>query len=409
MILPMLPLPEPLRGSATGSFAYFTLSERLPNIAHRLLQENSWPAEIAGRVQALIDDMPSGRLIPLQDPGAPDLVDWERNLAPYLEQTWLTAPWFVAEVYFFRRLLQATGYFKAGAGRGVDPYASQKRRTLPTLEPDLRRTCATLDSSFSSQAPLSPQTLASLLHSATWGNQADLSLWPDARQAKPERPEIDQQADQLLVDDAFVASQYLFNLDKHPVRVDFVLDNVGMELAYDLALADFLLRSQIVQLVFFRLKPFPTYVSDATASDVLEVLDFLAGASDAHVRGLALRMRRCLDEGSWRLVSDYYWTSPLAGWDMPPSLSQELAQSDLIISKGDANYRRWVGDRAWPFTTPIKDVLNYLPFSWLALRVLKAEMIAGLRPGLPEEMDRKDPQWLYDGRWGIIQFVRPEI
>jgi hypothetical protein len=37
------------------------------------------------------------------------------------------------------------------------------------------------------------------------------------------------------------------------------------------------------------------------------------------------------------------------------------------------------------------------------LRVLKANLIAGLPAGLPEAMDQSDPEWLYNGNWGVIQ------
>jgi len=90
---------------------------------------------------------------------------------------------------------------------------------------------------------------------------------------------------------------------------------------------------------------------------------------------------------------------------MHPHLRQELSKSALIISKGDANYRRWLGDRHWPHTTPTEDILVYRPAPVLALRVIKSNLIAGLRPGQSEAMDQKDPAWLHDGNWGVIQFV----
>jgi hypothetical protein len=90
---------------------------------------------------------------------------------------------------------------------------------------------------------------------------------------------------------------------------------------------------------------------------------------------------------------------------MPESLRQELAPSHLIISKGDANYRRLLGDAHWPFTTPFADITSYLPAPLLALRTAKSEVVAGLRPGQPERLFEVDPNWLINGRWGLIQFV----
>ena len=69
--------------------------------------------------------------------------------------------------------------------------------------------------------------------------------------------------------------------------------------------------------------------------------------------------------------------------------------------------RRWLGDRHWPYTAPLKEILNYLPAPWLALRILKANMTAGMPQGIPESAAAQDPDWLYSGGWGLIQFVNP--
>jgi hypothetical protein len=90
---------------------------------------------------------------------------------------------------------------------------------------------------------------------------------------------------------------------------------------------------------------------------------------------------------------------------MPPDLRQDLRKSNLIISKGDANYRRWLGDRSWSFTTPVHSVLNYLPAPFLAFRVLKSNVLLGLPDGVSQALDKKDPQWLTNGAWGVIQAV----
>jgi hypothetical protein len=77
-----------------------------------------------------------------------------------------------------------------------------------------------------------------------------------------------------------------------------------------------------------------------------------------------------------------------------------------LINKGDANYRRLLGDRHWPYTTPLADILCYLPAPLAALRVFKSEVAAGLKPGQPESLDRADPGWKTNGKWGVLQFVK---
>jgi hypothetical protein len=42
---------------------------------------------------------------------APDVAFWNRELAAYQGRTWLEVPWYFAEAYFYRRLLEAVRYF----------------------------------------------------------------------------------------------------------------------------------------------------------------------------------------------------------------------------------------------------------------------------------------------------------
>jgi hypothetical protein len=89
---------------------------------------------------------------------------------------------------------------------------------------------------------------------------------------------------------------------------------------------------------------------------------------------------------------------------MPASLTGELAQADLVISKGDANYRRLLGDRHWAFTTPFTEIVSYFPAPLVALRTLKAELVCGLEPGQADSVAEQDPDWMVNGCWGLIQF-----
>lgn len=409
----VLVAPDWLRGSEPGSFAEDTLSRRLPHVIGRgILAETDWDARAIAALQALIEDMPHGRLRHLQDRAADNSL-WDSWMAPYVGQTWLEAPWFVSEMYFFRRLLEASGYFQASAGRGVDPYRRQKQQALVEAAEALRIVCAGRDewlAALRRGGKPAQGALERLLRRAIWGNQNDLSLWPaDAEQ--PGAPEGSEVGDSrftanLLVDDAETASAYLLGLTQSKsTRVDFLLDNVGMELAYDLVLADALLACGLARFVRFHVKPSPTYVSDATATDVQGMVEFFADSSDPAVHLLGTQLGRYIAEGQLRLDTDDFWLSPLPGWAMPPALREGLSQSDLIINKGDANYRRWLGDRHWPFTIPFHEIVAYRPAPLLALRVLKSPVQSGLAPGVQAEMDRKDPRWMYNGRWGIIQFA----
>jgi len=79
-----------------------------------------------------------------------------------------------------------------------------------------------------------------------------------------------------------------------------------------------------------------------------------------------------------------------------------------VIVKGDANYRRLLGDAHWPPTTPFAQATAYFPAALVALRTLKGEIIVGLREGEAERLTAEDPAWLVNGQRGVIQ-ARREI
>jgi len=403
---PKLALPKPLTGLKRGSFANYTLSNRLPNIALQAIEDYEWSPRAKTNLKKLAAEMPDGKLGELPDDNAPDRPDWKKHLEPFRGQSWLQAPWFTAETYFFRRLIAASGYYRDGRGKMIDPYARIKREGLSPVYNGLRDLYFGLQAllpDFSPSKPHFKEALMYMLRINVWGNKADLSLFPDASREQVFAPAKKDLSDRLLVDHAGSTSNYLTSSQAYQGRVDIVLDNGGLELAYDLALADFLLKYELTETVCLHTKPFPTYVSDATTADVLSMIDYTSEAPNQMVRNMSQRLAQNKQNGTLIIKSDYFWTSPLSGWQMPRTLSKEIAGTDLVISKGDANYRRWLGDFQWPFDTPLLGILNYLPVPLLFLRVFKSNCLAGLEPGQQDKVEKQDPDWLYNGQWGVIQ------
>jgi len=379
---PALPLPPPLRGADPDSFARDTVLRRLPAIAGRVLTENRLDHQAARAVAGLAAEIPFTPLRPLADDAAPDLALWRSYLAPYAGQDWLAVPWFLAETYFYRRILEAIGYFRPRSGAyGRDPYARQKRLGLE----------------HTSLAGLSdePLPLDAALRGALWGNQADLSLWPADAGDGPGGAT-------LLADDGPAVLAHLDALIVRSATVDVVLDNAGAELVHDLLLADALLARGLR--VRLHPKAHPTFVSDATAGDARDTVAWLAERPGPVARA-AERLIAALATSRLTLHDDWFWTSPLAGWEMPETLFDFLATSGLLISKGDANYRRWLGDRHWPADTPLEAVLGYAPAPLLLLRTCKSEVAIGLDQARVAAARARDPQWMINGRWGLAQFV----
>lgn len=410
ILKPNTPLPEPMTALDPESWAYETITRRWPEIAQRIFSENDLRTSIRKRIDNLIAEIPEAFIQPVKDPGAPDVQNWNLYLQEHAEKNWLEPPWFFTEHYFYRRIIQATRYFQFGKEKKFDPYSFQKKHGLERSRTAIKD-LAERASRFA-QSGFDQKTLVHLLYLDLWGNQADLSMWPAQDEAKPDHDDLELASEFLLEDRAFDVADYIKEIVQNSkfeqgLRVDFIIDNAGFELVSDLVLADYLLSSGITQLVRFHVKPHPTYVSDAVVKDVLQTIDFFKLFSDPLVVELGTRLGDYWAQERLQVCPNFFWTCPLPGWEMPINLKEELSQSDLVISKGDANYRRWLGDLDWPKTTPFTDILAYFPAPIVALRTCKAEIVCGLQPGQAEQTAAKDPNWMIDGRWGVVQFFRP--
>ena len=401
---PKPPLPEPLSGSVIGSFAHATVTRRFPKIVHETIQDNEFPPEIIQQLEQLIQDIPFKPLRALHDLGAPDAAAWQKNVEPFWGKDWLETPWFIAETYFFRRILEAIGFHQPGPYQGYDPFRQPKKHVLVSAGSSTAKLATLLERSNRGVESGSgwQDYLQQILVRNVWGNQADLSMWSASEKRPDHRTSTDQQS-HLLVNDAERVAKFFSSSGKLQ-RVDFILDNCGPELIHDIGLADFLLAMDLVKRVRFHAKPTPYYVSDAMIVDVFSTLEHLANHPEPAVQHLAMRAENNIQDRRREIVEDYFWTSPTFFWDRPEYICAELSASGLVISKGDANHRRLTGDRDWPPTTPFQDVIRYFPTSLLALRVLKAELALGLSTSQVNQLDMEDPNWKFNGQWAVIQF-----
>jgi hypothetical protein len=236
--------------------------------------------------------------------------------------------------------------------------------------------------------------LNTLIHSATWGNRIDLSFAASLAHGHT------GSHDDLLADDSTAAVQGLLS---RRGNVHFIADNTGTELATDLVLADTLLEKG--HDVVFHLKMHPTFVSDATVPDVWALLNAMGSSERSEkVRRLGERLVRAWNEGRLRFAPDFYWNSALLLWETPPHLREAFQQAALVIIKGDANYRRMVGDAVWPLETSFAVVTGYFPAPLLALRTLKSDPLIGVTSYAAEALDKLDKDWRVNGKRGVIQY-----
>jgi len=397
-------LPSPIMPSQENTFAHYTIVCRLPGVIERVIKDNNFPPPIVQELESLVADLFEGWVRPLTDERGPDIVAWASYLKPFEGKSWFDLPFYFAEAYFFRRLLEATNYFVPGIWQGIDPFGYQKRLSLEKSMDAIRVISVAEQYPFTALAKQQTyQTcITALLQTALWGNKVDLSLW-SVEQGDRTNTDIQQQQSHILVDDTYDILNYLSNI--HGQRIDLIIDNASFELVCDFFLIDFLLSTQTANTVYLHLKAHPTFVSDAMSQDVFYTLEKLANDISENVRMLATRLQEYIASDRLICRDDFFWNAPLAFWEMPDSLREELAKASLVFIKGDANYRRLLGDRHWLFTTPLSDIANYFPTPFVALRTLKSEVATNLEPDRIEILNQEDPLWLTNGQWGVIQFL----
>ena len=86
------------------------------------------------------------------------------------------------------------------------------------------------------------------------------------------------------------------------------------------------------------------------------------------------KWRAYFSSGTWSIHSDPFWTYP-HDFSMMKADDKELyltlAESDLLIFKGDLNYRKLVGDLRWKPTDTFQESLQgFHPAPIVALRTL---------------------------------------
>ena len=411
-------LPPPMTSNVPGTWAHDTMSRRfLAEIFPRIIEDNadeltqpSHPAN--SEVLLLLNDLKSslecgagGVLRGLAEKVCPDTAVWDEILQGIAEdkRNWLDAPWIVSEFYLYRRVVEAFKYFETGYDCFKKQKASGLVEALPSIDEIAQRLPTLL------RADDKKDTVKVAILTSLWGNKMDLSLWPAAS------------AGQQISFGAALEANAPFILDDHsnkvvdhltaaggvePRRVDIVVDNAGYELVSDFILGHSLLATGCAEKVVFHTKAHPTFVSDATTADCLETIGFLKDQTSSGrtaTADFAALLADHVSSGRFEFTEDLFWCQPTAFWDMPTHIQSRLAGSRMVFVKGDANYRRLLGERQWPLDTRAADVLSYWPVPVCALRTFKAEIGCGIPAQSQQRALASDKKWMVSGKWGVVQ------
>ncbi|MFF7631708.1 damage-control phosphatase ARMT1 family protein [Kitasatospora sp. NPDC008050] len=387
-----MPTAPVILSGVPGSFAWGVFHERHPKLIRQVLDALPYGPTQRAAVEDLLAESTSGVLQPL-GPDAHDHQQWLAWGEGRFGRPWGEAPFLWAESYFYRRLLEATGYFRPGTWQGIDPFAPFKNAELagPAVDAEL--------AALGDLPALSAEKRAEvLLASALWGNRADLSFQITAPAGDDTRPSA------LIADDSPLLWSTLAAASTP--RVCVIADNAGRELLPDLVLVDHLLTSGLATEAVLYVKPFPYYVSDATTADVLATVRRLRAAPGQEAEATGRRLWQAMNNGTLTVRTHPFFCAPLPFHAMPADLRAELAGATLTIVKGDLNYRRLVGDQLWDPTAPFAERAGHFPTPVAALRTLKSDVVVGLDGAVVARLDATGEHWRTSGTYGLVQVAR---
>lgn len=384
-------IPEP------GTFAWSVLHDRHPAVITQVRQAFPFGPEQNDALDELAHESTVGP-ITVPEPCGHDRDLWPEWAGEFNGRRLDQTPFLFAESYFYRRLLDATGFYRPGPWWSVDPFAPMKHAELTDirLAADLAWFETLTDASDAERG-------AALLSASLWGNRADLGFQMSAPSAAAAGSGAPDGAPALLADDSDLMWSLLCRADSP--RVVMVADNTGRELIPDLLLIDHLLDSAGVQAVALHVKPAPYYVSDATGADLAACLTWLAELP-GQLGQAGARLRSACATGRLAVRTHAFYCAPLTYHDMPADLATCFADATVTIMKGDLNYRRLVGDRHWPPTTGFEQLTSYFPGPVSALRTVKSDVAVGISPQLLEVLDKTDTPWRTTGTHAVVH-TRP--
>jgi uncharacterized protein with ATP-grasp and redox domains len=367
----------PIVTSDKKSFAYFTVSVRFPDIITSLLENTDREADIKKKLEAILKSLPNAPLELLSKTS-----DVNKRLNAEIKKNsyrWDATTFLFAENYLYHLLYEIMDY----KNNKLDYFAYKKYPDIIARKSSMIDTLKNIESILA--LPFK-EALEAILRLNLMGNQADLSHMSDMR----------NKGMTLLIDHTGKAASFL----EGKSRLDIILDNSGEELFFDLLLAHCVLKKTAVKKIKLHFKAFPYFVSDSMISDFKFLLGQLA--ADEGAKKFCAAIRDYVDSDALVLMEHAFWSDGDLYCNMPEDIKADLAASDLLVFKGDLNYRRLIEDRYWDWTTDTRKLVEYLHNNILIIRILKSEIQAGLNNAVVPSYE--NTEWMYNGKYGMIEF-----
>lgn len=446
-------LPPPAYNDNPKSFAYPTVHKRWPTILEGAIDDinqytsdhpattdsgNAVIEKIHRLLQEFDDDSKVAKFSAEDVEIKPELEIYNSELAKFNSQkevTWLTGPWLYLECYLYQLL--DVWFKKTEDLADFDVFERLKNNTFKQSSFGVLELCKRYEVLARQLVieEVDDEALKLLFNEfidiSLWGNATDLSLLAgnvtleDIKSVQGAEVRKKNE-EKIIVNDIANVWDYLQGTSKQ--RVDIVLDNSGFELFADLCLALFLLDSRLINKVVLHCKEIPWFVSDTMPKDFNSLLEQLGDESffpeiyanskdKSAITFLLTKIQSYVTYGQIAINHNPFWTSCENFWAIPDhkELYEDLLESNLIIFKGDLNYRKLTGDLDWDTTTPFTTAIQQLATSnlpVLALRTCKADVVVGLPAGLNEKLIKVYEEmgndvgefWTASGKWAVISF-----
>ncbi|XP_028398767.1 protein-glutamate O-methyltransferase-like [Dendronephthya gigantea] len=431
--------PEPLSAKDQGSFAFDTVNRRMPVILTRVIDASSKLASklteqndhkkaddvksILNQLSGLKYEMETNKPLKHITDDQDDTEIWNnylkgrQSLVAGKDLTFYTGAWLLCECYMYRRIFQA--FVSSSMFKDYDPFSAQKQESFFSTMDSVKSlsenviNCTNMLSENSSDEAVRLE-FETLLQFSLWANKCDLSVSGGVikdGQHTGMAEQLEHLKAWILVDNTSEVWKLLRSIDRstdHMIHIDFVLDNAGFEVFADLCLAEFFLSLNLAKTIYFHVKNIPWFVSDASERDINWLIAQMMQSENRFILQLGTRWQARFDDGSFQFKKHMYWTLAHDYSEMALAASDlyaELGKAKLVFFKGDLNYRKLVGDRKWPHTTPFTEALwGFCPAALCSLRTLKADVVVGLQPGQDTQAESKDPQWMVNGTYAVIQY-----
>ena len=152
-----------------------------------------------------------------------------------------------------------------------------------------------------------------------------------------------------------------------------------------------------VNKVVLHVKSYPYFVSDATIDDFGRLVNILT-KNKSNSQLLELLSKKKIE-----VKTHKFWTEAKYFYELPKDLGINKNSTNLLIVKGDLNYRRLVGDKNWKSTDSFEKRCLIRDIPVIAPRVLKSDVLVGVEPVFISIAKAQDKKYKTDGKWGVIQ------